>query len=133
LRRLQFSNTNVSAMQPSIYEHHKEPLIGRRAYLTRVLRHLGLTVALLAVSLLIGYFGFRVFANLKPMEAFVDACMLLGGMGPVKCGSVESDSGKIFASLYALFCGIIFIAAMGIVLAPIIHRFLHRFHLDEDK
>ena len=120
-------------MQSSMYEHHKEPVIGRRVYLTRILRHLALTISILAVSLLLGYLGFRHFADLKPMEAFVDACMLLGGMGPVKCASVESDSGRIFASLYALFCGIVFIVAMGVILAPVIHRFLHKFHFTDDE
>jgi len=111
-----------------MFEHHTEPVIGRFAYSMRLLKHGGFAVALVLASLCVGVFGLMLTSSLTFIQAFVDACMLLGGMGPVNCGRSESVAGNIFASLYALFCGVIFIVAMGIMVAPVIHRFLHKFH-----
>lgn len=116
-----------------MFEQRKEPVIGHAAYFVRLLRHAGFAIGMLLASLLIGVLGFKFISRLDWLPSFVDACMLLGGMGPVTCGDSGTDAGRIFASLYALFCGIVFVAAMGVILAPVIHRFLHKFHFSGDE
>jgi len=79
-------------------------------------------------SLLIGMAGYAYFEHLAWRDAFLNAAMLLGGMGPVE--APQSAGGKLFAGIYALFAGLTFLVAVGIVLAPVVHRFLHKFHWD---
>ena len=110
------------------YEHHEEPVIERIQYWMRLLRHVGFAFALLLASLGIGVIGFKLIAGMDWLPAFVDASMLLGGMGPVRCNEITSTAGQVFAAFYALFCGIVFLVAMGAIVTPIIHRFLHKFH-----
>ena len=83
------------------------------------------------VSLLIGMLGYRLLEGLSWLDAFVNASMLLGGMGPVD--PLHTTGGKLFAGLYALYCGFMVIAIAGIIFAPIVHRFLHRFHLEHSR
>ena len=83
------------------------------------------------VSLLIGMLGYRLLEGLSWLDAFVSASMLLGGMGPVD--PLHTTGGKLFAGLYALYCGFMVIAIAGIIFAPIVHRFLHRFHLEHSR
>jgi hypothetical protein len=93
-----------------------------------------LTVAavILAVSLAIGMTGYHsLVPGLSWMDAFVNSAMLLSGMGPL--GSLPSDSAKLFAGIYALYCGVVFIATVGLVLAPVGAHVLRRFHLDKDR
>ena len=116
-----------------MFEHKTQPVLGRRAYFSRLLKHVGMAAALFLVSLLIGILGFMFFAGFKFLPALVDASMLLGGMGPVRCQEIPSTSGHVFASFYALFCGIVFISIIGLILAPVLHRFLHKFHFTEDE
>lgn len=111
-----------------MYEHCKEPVVARIEYWLRVLRHTALAIGIMVVALMIGVVGFKLTSALTWMDSFVDASMLLGGMGPVNCASITTPAGKIFASIYALFCGIVFLAVMGIILAPLLHRFIHKFH-----
>jgi len=106
------------------YEHHTETVIGASEFWARVRRHWGIAVLLFLATLLIGTGGFCL-SGLSPLDAVLDSTMLMSGMGPVKCGSIEAWHGKIFASLFALFCGIVFIVAMSIALAPFLHRLLH--------
>ena len=82
-----------------------------------------------AGSLAIGMVGYHVLEQLSWLDAFLNAAMLLGGMGPVAVPVTEG--GKLFAGLYALYCGLVVIAVAGIVLVPVAHRILHRFHLEE--
>ena len=112
------------------YEHHTEHVISHRAFWKRVSRHAALAAAMLLGALLLGVAGFWVtsrFAKdpMSLMDSFVDSSMLLGGMGPVKCGNIDSDSCRLFASLYALFCGLLFVTVMGVLAAPLAHRLLH--------
>ncbi len=86
---------------------------------------------LLAVSLAIGMAGYHWLAPMGWVDAFVNASMLLGGMGPVD--TLGNDEVKVFAGVYALYCGVVFIATTGLVLAPVGMHLLHRFHLDQDK
>jgi hypothetical protein len=90
-----------------------------------------LAMALLGVSLAIGMFGYHWLAPMGWVDSFMNASMLLGGMGPVD--PLGNDSAKLFAGAYALYCGVVFIATAGLVLAPVGTHILHRFHLDKDR
>lgn len=106
-------------------------LAPRSIFLTRIRRAATYAIALVAVTLGIGMIGYRVFENLSWLDAFHQAAMLLSGMGPV--ADVKSTGGKIFDGVYALFCGVILLASTGLLLAPFIHRLLHRFHIEDAR
>ena len=112
-----------------MFEHKSEPLLSHRDFLGRVARSVLAGALLVAVSLLAGMAGYHAFEQLEWIDAFLNAAMLLGGMGPVAIP--RTDGGKLFAGLYALYCGLVVIIVAGIVLAPVAHRILHRFHLEE--
>ncbi len=117
-----------------MYEHHKKPLLSRSAFLRRMLVHIGVAALIALGSLGIGIAGYHFLEGLTWIDALLNASMLLGGMGPVN--ELRTTMGKIFASLYALYSGIIFLVVAGVLFAPLFHRFLHRFHLelsDEDR
>ena len=114
-----------------MYERHTEPLIPRRQFLRRLVRHGEIAMAVLLVSLAIGTFGFHWLAPQSWLDAFLNAAMLLGGMGPV--GNFEQPVGKVFAGLFALYAGIVFLGASVVLLAPIVHRILHKLRLEEQK
>jgi hypothetical protein len=90
-----------------------------------------LAMALLMVSLLIGMTGYHWLAPMGWVDAFLNASMLLGGMGPVD--PLNNDPAKLFAGAYALYCGVVFIATAGLIIAPVGTHILHRFHLDKDR
>jgi len=112
------------------FEHKSEPLLPRSAFMRRVAQCGALAVVLIVLSLGVGMMGYHGFEHLSWIDAFLDSAMLLGGMGPVT--TPVSYSGKLFAGLYALYCGLLVILVTGIVLAPVAHRLLHRLHV-EDK
>lgn len=91
--------------------------------------HLGVAAGLLAVSLAIGMLGYMLLENLPWVDAFLNAAMLLGGMGPVN--PPQTAPGKLFAGLYALYAGLVFIVTAALLFTPILHRLMHRFHWDE--
>lgn len=109
-----------------MYERRRHPPLSRAQFARRVAAHFGVAGALIVFSLLAGMWGYAHYENLAWRDAFLNAAMILGGMGPVE--SPQTPDGKIFAGFYALYCGIIFIATTGIILAPLVHRLLHRFH-----
>lgn len=109
-----------------MYEHRGTRPLSRRRFARRLVAHGALVAGLIAVSLAIGMAGYHAFEGLPWRDAFLNAAMLLGGMGPVD--PIRTAAGKLFAGLYALYCGIAFIASAGILFAPILHRLLHRFH-----
>ena len=111
-----------------LYEHLSEPLLSRAKFLRRVLAHGGLALILLGISLLIGVLGYRGLEGMSWVDAFLNASMILGGMGPV--GELHSDAAKVFAACYALFSGIVFLVMAGVLFAPVLHRLLHRLHMD---
>jgi hypothetical protein len=114
-----------------MYEHHSEPLLPRRQFLRRLARHGAIAMTFLLVSLAMGTCGFHWSAPQDWLDAFLNAAMLLGGMGPV--GSFEQPIGKVFAGLFALYAGIVFLGAALVLLAPIVHRILHKLHLEEQS
>jgi hypothetical protein len=111
-----------------MYEHKKSPLLPRSVYLKRLAQHFALAAAIIGFALGIGILGYHHFDRLPWLDAFENAAMILSGMGPLT--QSEPDAGKIFAGCYALFSGLAFITSMGVVFAPVLHRFLHRFHLE---
>jgi len=114
-----------------MYERRHEPLISRSAFLLRLLRHAGAALGVILVSLLIGILGYHMFEGLSWVDALLNASMILGGMGPV--AELHTTVGKLFASFYALYSGVVFLVIAGILLAPVFHRVLHHFHLEDDE
>jgi hypothetical protein len=113
------------------FEHRTQPVIPRSQFLLRLAHSGVIALALVAVSLFIGMAGYRIFEGLGWIDAFLNASMLLGGMGPVN--NPVTDAGKLFAGFYALYCGLVVILVAGLILAPVAHRILHRFHMDGRK
>ena len=113
-----------------MYEHRSQPLLSRIEFVFRVLRHGLFAFVTLAVALGIGILGYHWFEGLPWIDATLNASMILGGMGPVN--TLTTEGGKLFASAYALFSGVVFIGVMGVILAPFAHRLFHRLHLAAD-
>ena len=110
------------------FEHRQEPLLPRNLFIWRVFKFASISLGLAAFSLLLGILGYRLFEGMTWIDAFVNAAMILGGMGPVS--ELHTNSGKLFAGIYALYCGLMVLISMSILMAPIFHRFLHLFHLE---
>jgi hypothetical protein len=115
---------------PHRLEHRREPLASRQVFLRRIGRYTVLSMAIISVSLAIGVVGYHVTEGLPWLDSLLNASMILGGMGPVD--PVRTAAGKWFASFYALFSGMVLLVAVGVLIAPVFHRFLHRFHLEID-
>ncbi len=111
-----------------MYEPFDRPLISRRAFAIRFLRHGMLGAGLLLGSLAIGMAGYIALAHLSVVDAFLNAAMILGGMGPVDV--LIDDAAKVFAGMYALYSGVVFLVVVGVVFAPALHRVLHRLHIN---
>ncbi len=105
------------------HKHHPLPPI--RVFVSRIIRNLLIGFAIIAFSLGLGMIGYSYFEKMNRIDAFINASMILSGMGPVS--TLQTDEGKIFAGFYALFSGIVFLIVIAIIIAPIFHRFLHRF------
>jgi hypothetical protein len=114
-----------------MFEQRNKHLLPRKEYYRRVLRHAAMGVAVIVVALGLGMVGYHTFESLPWIDAFVNAAMILSGMGPV--ATLQTDGGKIFAGCYAIFSGLALIAILGIIFAPVIHRALHKFHLEEKE
>jgi hypothetical protein len=114
-----------------VFENRHEPILPRRIFIRRLFTCLALALAIIAGALSIGVAGYHFIAGLPWIDALLNASMILTGMGPVDV--LPSNAAKVFASFYALFSGVVFISLMGLLLSPIAHRVLHKFHLsDED-
>lgn len=111
-----------------MYEHGAQPLLPRRLFAQRILAHLGTATVLVLVSLLLGMAGYHWLARETWIDAFVNSAMLLGGMGQV--GDVTSTAGKLFAGWFALYAGLVLIASFVILVTPVLHRVIHRIHLE---
>ncbi len=112
-----------------MFEHRHEKLLPRRLFLKRLARYALISLSLVLGSLVIGMVGYHMLEGYSWVDSFLNAAMLMGGMGPVNI--LHTDSGKIFAGVYALYCGLIELVAIGIFAAPIVHRFLHHFHMEK--
>ena len=113
-----------------MYESRRHRPLSRVEFFFRVIRHGLFAVAAVFAALVIGILGYHGFEGMPWVDATLNASMILGGMGPVD--PLHTVAGKIFASIYALFSGVLFIGLMGIILAPFVHRLLHRFHFEHD-
>ena len=111
-----------------MFEHRKSKLLPRREFYKRLARHFAFGTAIVFGALCIGMIGYHHFDKLPWLDAFENAAMILSGMEPLM--QSEPDAGKVFAGCYALFSGLAFITSVSIVLAPVLHRFLHKFHLE---
>ena len=112
-----------------MFEHHKSPLLPRCVFYARLARSAALGFALTLVSLSIGMAGYHAFEKLSWLDAFLNAAMILSGMGPV--ASIQTSAGKLFAGCYALFSGLALITTIAVIFAPVFHRFIHKFHLED--
>src|SRR5258706_736816 len=112
-----------------MYEHRSESLLSARLFARRLSRHAAAALALVLFSIALGMAGYMYFEHLPWRDAFLNSAMLLGGMGPVD--APKSDGGKLFAGCYALYAGLVFLISVSVVLAPMLHRLLHRFHWNQ--
>lgn len=113
----------------NMYEHKHQPLAELSTFILRLAGSFLAAILLIIIALTIGMSGYHYFEGLPWIDSFLDASMILSGMGPVS--TLSSVSGKLFAGFYALFSGLVFITIMGLILAPILHRFMHQFYHDK--
>ncbi|MEK7801844.1 MAG: hypothetical protein AAB276_05260 [Pseudomonadota bacterium] len=111
-----------------MFEHRTQPLLSLRHFIHRLFWGLGVVALLVSFSLFLGTLGYRWTENMGWVDAFYNASLILSGMGPAD--TLNTDTGKIFASVYSLYSGIVLIATTGILLAPLFHRIIHKFHSD---
>jgi hypothetical protein len=112
-----------------MYEHKSHPLAPLKVYYRRVVKNLAIAIGIIMICLLMGITGYHYTAKLGWLDSFHNASMILSGMGPVAI--IGTAAGKWFSSLYAIFSGVVFITNIGVIIAPIAHRFFHKFHLEE--
>jgi hypothetical protein len=114
-----------------MYEHRTAPLLPWPAFRRRLILHGAYAVVLVTVSMIGGTWGFWFFGGQAPIDAVLNTAMLLGGMGPV--GELRSTPGKLFATVFALYAGLAFLGMATLLFAPVLHRAIHRFHLEESS
>jgi len=111
-----------------MFEHRSNPVLPRKAFIQRMRRSIFISSGIAAATLVVGMCGYRFLENMPWPDAFANASMILAGMGPL--GNLNTAGGKIFAGCYALFCGLIFFTIITILIAPLFHRALHKFHCE---
>ena len=111
-----------------MYETRHVPLAPRDLFLRRLAQNAGIALLAVGGSLIVGMWGYWYFESLTWLDAFLNAAMLLGGMGPVETPTTEG--GKLFAGVYALYAGMVVLVAASILVAPVMHRYMHKFHLE---
>jgi hypothetical protein len=109
-----------------VFERRGDKLISRKQFLRRIAKCLGNAALVVAASLLFGTLGYHFLENLPWLDSVLNASMILGGMGPVD--TMKTNGGKVFASFYALYSGLVLIGMIGLLLAPVFHRLIHSFH-----
>jgi hypothetical protein len=112
------------------YESRREPLLPRRAFARRLAYNFATASALIGVSLAGGMAGYHFLEGMEWLDAFASASMILSGMGPLE--PLRTPAGKLFAGMYALYSGLAVIVATGVLIAPVVHRMLHRFHVETE-
>jgi hypothetical protein len=118
---------------PWRFEGRHERLAPFSIFAKRVASSFVIAVGLIAFALAVGIIGYHGLAGFPWVDSLLEASMILGGMGPVHGSDLKTDASKVFASAYALFSGLMFIGVMGVVLTPIVHRFMHKFHIEEKE
>jgi uncharacterized membrane protein len=113
------------------FERRYQPLLSRREFVWRYVRWITVALIILTVSLAAGVCGYHFLEGIPWIDSLLNASMILGGMGPVD--TLKTKAGKLFASFYALYSGLLLISLAGLMLTPLVHRFLHRFHLELDQ
>jgi hypothetical protein len=112
-------------------ELRPKTLLPTRQFLKRLSKNILIGIGIAAASLALGMAGYHHFEKMSWIDAYVNAAMILSGMGPVS--TLQTDAGKLFAGSYALFSGIVFLVLIAVIFAPVIHRFLHKFHLEDSQ
>ena len=113
------------------YEAKHHPVLSRREFAKRMAKSFAMAFSLISLSLLAGMAGYHYLEDLPWIDAFMNASMILGGMGPV--APIQTFGGKLFAGCYALYSGLLVIVVAGVILAPVVHRMIHKFHADADE
>lgn len=121
----------MMARAPFIFEHKDKPLISTSRFYKRQLKFFAYAFMLLFISLSIGMVGYRLFTGMDWVDAYLNAAMVLGGMGPVDI--MPNNAAKIFAGSYAIFSGVVFLTTVAVLFAPLVHRLLHTMHIDDDQ
>ena len=116
--------------QPLNFERRHEPLASTSQFSSRLLVNGMWALGVVVAAMIIGMTGYIGFEQMSVVDAFVNAAMILSGMGPMT--PLATDAGKIFAGIYAIFCGLLIFAVAGLILAPVFHRVLHKFHVSDD-
>jgi hypothetical protein len=111
-------------------EHHGQPLAPRWLFARRLAINVALGLAIILVSLAVGMYSYHRLEGANWLDAFDQAAMILGGMGPYS--EPKTDGGKLFAGLYAIYCGLLLIGVTGLILSPVFHRVMHQLHLPDD-
>lgn len=114
-----------------MFEKRRHKLLPKKRFILRILRTICLALLLISVALGLGMWGYHTFENLPWIDAYVNAAMILSGMGPLL--NPTTWVGKFFAGSFALFSGLVFIAIIAVIMAPILHRAIHKFHIEEEK
>ena len=112
------------------FEHHSKPVLPLEKFLLRVARYALFSMVLLGISLGVGVVGYHFTNDLGWLDSFLNASMILTGMGPVD--PMKNDAAKWFASFYSIFSGVVFLSTVAVFLSPIVHRVLHKMHVSED-
>jgi hypothetical protein len=115
----------------AMFEHKSAPLLSRWAFFGRLARSFAVALAIVSFSLFLGTAGYHYLGGLPWLDALLNASMILTGMGPVD--PMKTTGGKLFATFYALYSGIAFLTMMAVIASPIMHRFMHKFHLEDDE
>jgi hypothetical protein len=114
-----------------MFEHRQQAVIPRKHFFRRLARHASMSLAIVGGSLGVGVLGYHFTEGMGWLDSLLNASMILGGMGPV--GELKHDAGKWFASFYALYSGVAFLVMCGVLFAPVVHRFLHKFHAETES
>jgi hypothetical protein len=114
-----------------MFEHKSKPLLSPKEFASRMARTVAIVVGIVVFSLFMGSAGYHFLGDLPWLDALLNASMILAGMGPVD--PIHSSAAKLFASFYALYSGITFLTMVAILMAPLLHRFLHKFHLEIEE
>lgn len=120
-----------SSETKTMYENFSQPILPFRKFRNRLLKNFFWSCLILLFSLVMGMIGYHYLEGLSWIDSLLDAAMILTGMGPIH--SLTNDYAKIFATIYALYSGVAFLTVIAVFLAPVIHRFMHHFHFDDDN